>query len=132
MLPHEDPLIDTETEESVLSSMMSGRRVESLTEDHFTTPIRKAMYRLLRGGVPMENLEAELRREGFKEEELYYPTDVWLVPILPHKPLTEAVAQLKRLALLRPLCAHIDAWRVKAPHMEFALAVKELGKAIRR
>ncbi len=127
----DDPLYDVAAEESVLSSMLSGRKVESLTEQEFTSPMRKAMYRLLREGIPMEGLESVLRQEGFTEEELYYPADVWLVPILPHKPLVEAVADLKRLAQLRALCGRVDAWRKKAPMLTHERASRELGRALR-
>lgn len=129
---HDDPLSGLETEEAVLSSMMSGRRVGSLEPEHFTSPIRQVMYRMLRSGVPYDTLEAELRREGFKEEELYYVGDVYLVPMLPHRAMVDAVGELKRLALLRPLVAAVDLWRLKAPHLSFEVAVRELGRAIRR
>ena len=126
-----DFLSDVPAEESVLSSMMSGRRVESLTGEEFTSRMRRAMYLLLREGRTLEELEGPLRSQGFTEEELYYPSDVWLVPILPHKPLVEAVADLKRLAMLRALCARVDAWRLRAPMLDYERAVRELGVAIR-
>lgn len=129
---NDDPLVDVGTEESVLSSMCEGKLVQSLEEHHFTSPMRKAMYRLLRGGVPMENLQDELRREGFREEELYYPTDVWLCPILRHGPLVDAVAELKRLHLMRRFCSAVDEWRKAAPHIEWRIALTRLGEIIRQ
>lgn len=128
----DDPLVDVGVEESVLASMCDGKAVRSLEEHHFTSPTRKAMYRLLRGGVPMENLTQELRREGFKEEELYYPTDVWLCPTLGHGPLVEAVAELKRLHLMRRFCGAVDEWRKAAPHIEWRTALLRLGEIIRQ
>lgn len=128
----DDPLVDVGVEESVLASMCDGKPVQSLKEHHFTSPIRKAMYRLLKGGVPMEDLTRELRREGFKEEELYYPTDVWLCPALGHGPLVDAVAELKRLHLMRRFCSAVDDWRKAAPHIEWRIALVRLGEIIRQ
>ena len=128
----DDPLVDVGIEESVLSSMCDGKPVRSLEEHHFTSPMRKAMYRLLRGGVPMESLTEELRRDGFSEEELYYPTDVWLCPALNRGPLVEAVAELKRLHLMRRFCSAVDDWRKAAPHIEWRVALVRLGEIIRQ
>src|SRR5688572_2777579 len=116
---------------AVLSSTMSGRLVRSLGPEHFTTPFRRWLYIALARGVPYEELEKEARSAGFGNDDLYYITDLWLVPILPHRGLVEAVEDLKRLALIRPLCRAVDQWRKGAPTMTYARAVKDLGKLIR-
>lgn len=126
-----DPFYGAEVEEQVLASMMQGRRVESLEAEHFTHPLRALIYLSLRKGVPYEQLESELRSKGVKEEDLAYITDLFFTDDLKHRELLEAVADLKRLAYLRPLCAAVDAWRKRAPHLTYERAVKELGALIR-
>ena len=128
---HEDPLYDVALEEAVLSTMMNGTLVKSPGLDAFTSPFRKRLYELLRQSVPYNQIEVRLRAEGYKEDELAYVTDVWLVPAVPEKAMAEAVADLKRLAHLRKLCARVDEWRRRAPILTFDKAVKELGAALR-
>lgn len=108
---------------------MTGTKVTSLPPEAFTCPIRREVYRLLKAGVPYEGLEAELRREGLEDNG--YLADLYLTPMLGHKPLVEAVEDLKRLALLRPLCEAVEGWLKRAPHMPYQKAVLELGKTIR-
>jgi hypothetical protein len=130
-LTERDEFFGAEVEEEVLSSMMSGKMVRSLGPEHFTTPFRRWLYVALARGVAYEELEREARAAGFGTDDIVYITDVWLVPILPHRGLVEAVEDLKRLALIRPLCRAVDQWRRGAPMMTYARAVKELGKLIR-
>jgi hypothetical protein len=126
-----DPFYGAELEEQVISSMMGGRRVTSLEAHHFTHPTRGLVYLMLKRGVPYEGLEPELRREGVLEEDLAYIVDLFFAPQLPHEALVEAVADLKRLALLRPFCEDVSAWLKRAPHLTYEKAVKELGAIIR-
>lgn len=130
--PFRDPLEDVALEESVLSSMMDGtRKVSSLKEEHFTSDLRADIYTALSSGVDYADLDDTLRDKGYDMGERAYVTDIYLTPILPHTPLVEAIAELKRLALLRRLCNAVDAWRERAPHMPHAKALQELGRAIR-
>jgi hypothetical protein len=125
-----DLLTDVRAEEAVISTMMTGSvKVHSLPLEAFTCPVRREVYRLLREGVPYENLEGELRREGLADNG--YLADLFLTPCLGHKPLLEAIDDLKRLALLRPLCEAVEGWLKRAPHMPYQKAVLELGKTIR-
>jgi hypothetical protein len=130
-LSHLDPLANVPLEEAVLSSMISGRPVRSLGPEHFTSNIRAAMYGLLVAGMEYGFLDDALRAQGFDEGERAYVTDCYLTPMLPHQPLVEAVAELKRLALVRTLCEAVDIWRDRAPTLSYERAIKELGQAIR-
>ena len=127
--PSCDLLADVPSEEAVLSSMLGGTKVTSLSLDAFTCPIRRETYRLLRAGVPYENLEAELRRSGLAEDG--YLADLYLTPSLAHKPLVEAIDELKRLTVLRPLCEAVEGWLKRAPHMTYQKAYLDLGRVIR-
>lgn len=124
-----DLLSDVRAEEAVLSTMFTGAKVTSLPPEAFTCPVRREVYRLLKAGVPYENLEAELRRSGLEDNG--YLADLYLTPMLGHKPLVEAIDDLKRLALLRPLCEAVEGWLKRAPNMPYQKAVLELGKTIR-
>lgn len=126
-----DPLLDVRLEEAVLSTMASGRKVTSLEPYHFTTRVRRAIYLLLRSGVPFEDLDGPLREEGFGGE-LGYVADLFVTSILPHVALVDAVAELKRLHLMRRFCEDVDAWRRNAPGLDWAVALKRLGEVIRR
>lgn len=126
-----DPLIDVRLEESVLSTMASGVKVASLEPHHFTSRVRKALYLLMRSGVDFEDLEDRLANEGMRGEGGYV-ADLFVTPMLPHKPLVEAVAELKRLHLMRRFCGDVDEWRKTAPVLDWPLAVKRLGEIIRR
>ncbi len=122
-----DHLSDVETEESLLSTMMSGQvKVRSLWPEHFTHGLRKRLYELLRDGVPYVELAGALKAEGIADEDTAYVSDIFLCPAIPRKEVPEAVANLKRLEALRRLCGAIDEWRVKAPHLEVEKAVKGL------
>lgn len=125
-----DPLIDVRLEESVLSTMASGRRVESLEPYHFTSRIRQSLYLLMRSGVPFEELDDALRADGMGSE-IGYVADLFVTSILPHLALVDAVAELKRLHLMRRFCADVDAWRRNAPGMDWSVALKRLGEVIR-
>jgi hypothetical protein len=129
--PFINPLEDVELEESVLSSMMEGRKVTSLSAEHFTSDLRADIYELLRSGTAYATLDDWLAGKGYDAGERAYLTDVYFTPSLPHAPLIEAVAELKRLALLRRLCEAVDSWRERAPHLAHDKALRELGKAIR-
>lgn len=126
-----DPLENVSLEEAVLSSMIAGRQVRSLGSEHFTSDIRAAMYALLVSGTEYGFLDDALKAQGFDEGERAYVTDCYLTPMLPHQPLVEAVAELKRLALVRALCGAVDMWRERAPHMAYEAAIRELGQTIR-
>jgi hypothetical protein len=126
-----DPLIDVRLEESVLSTMASGKRVESLEPHHFTTNVRRTLYALLRAGVSYEDLDEHMTKAGLRAE-LGYVADLFVTPMLPHRPLTEAVAELKRLHLMRRFCEEVDAWRRVAPGLDWPVAIRRLGEAIRR
>jgi hypothetical protein len=126
-----DPLIDVRLEESVLSTMASGTKVTSLDPHHFTSKVRQAVYLLLRSGTQFEDLDVRLSAGGLGSE-LGYVADLFITPLLPHKPLVEAVAELKRLHLMRRFCEDVDAWRRGAPSMDWAVALKKLGEVIRR
>jgi hypothetical protein len=128
---HDDPLYDVQLEESVLSTMMMGTVVRSPGLEAFTSPARRLLYELLRISTPYPKLEAALRKEGYKEDEIAYVADVFLVPGVPAKGMLEAVNDLKRLALLRRLCGSVDSWRRRAPTLSFDRAVRELGAALR-
>ena len=130
LLAHQDPLVDARAEEAVLSTMMTGVRVESLEEFHFTHKVRKAVYLLLRSGVPYESLDAELWKLGIRDEG--YVTDIFVTPLLPHKPLVEAVAELKRLHLMRRFCGDVEGWLKAAPGLDWPVALRRLGEVIRR
>lgn len=123
-----DHLSDPELEESLLSTMMmmNGPKVRSLFPEHFTHGLRKRLYELLRDGMAYEDLAPALKLEGIPDEETAYCTDIFLCPSLPRKELPDAVATLKRLEALRRLCAAVDQWRVKAPHLDIEKAVKGL------
>lgn len=122
-----DFLSDAECEESVLSTMMEGKvKVRSLWPEHFTHGLRRRMYELLKEGVKYDDLAGVLRSEGILEEEMGYLVDVYQCPTLPRQEIPEAIDNLKRLAALRRLCEAVDAWRVKAPHLEVEKAVKGL------
>ncbi len=125
-----DPLIDVRLEEAVLSTMASGRRVESLEPHHFTSKVRQKVYLLMRSGVPFEDLDDHLRREGMGSE-LGYVADLFVTSLLPHKALKEAVGELKRLHLMRRFCADVDAWRRTAPALDWPVAIRRLGEVIR-
>lgn len=131
--PCDDPLVDTELEESLLSTMMEGQvLIRSLTPEDFTGPMRQVMYRALWSGVGYVALDSYLREKlDLPYEELAYITDVYMCPIIPERELKAAVAELKRLTLLRKLCKLVDTWRANAPHLTYAKAVGELGLAIR-
>ncbi len=126
-----DPLIDVRLEEAVLSTMVSGKRVESLEPHHFTSNVRRTLYGLLRAGVNYEDLDDHLTRAGLRSE-LGYVADLFVTPMLPHKPLTEAVAELKRLHLMRRFCEEVDDWRRNAPGLDWPVAIRRLGEVIRR
>lgn len=126
-----DPLIDVRLEESILSTMASGKRVESLEPHHFTSKVRQKLYGLMRAGVNYEDLDDHLTRAGMRSE-LGYVADLFVTPMLPHKPLTEAVAELKRLHLMRRFCEEVDAWRRMAPALDWPVAIRRLGEVIRR
>lgn len=127
-----DHLSDPELEESLLSTMMSppsdGKpiRVRSLFPEHFTHPLRKRLYELLRDDTPYIELAGALRREGVPNLETAYVSDIFLAPSLPRDEVPNAVAELKRLEAVRRLCGAIDQWRAKAPHLEIEKAVKGL------
>ncbi len=125
-----DPLIDIRLEEAVLSTMASGRRVESLEPHHFTSRVRQKVYILLRAGVTFEDLDDHLGKEGMRAE-LGYVADMFVTSILPHRPLVDAVAELKRLHLMRRFCADVDAWRRQAPGLDWSVAIRRLGEVIR-
>jgi hypothetical protein len=129
--PFVNPLEDVALEESVLSSMMDGRKVTSLSAEHFTSDLRADVYELLRSGTDYASLDDWLAAKGYDAGERAYLTDIYLTPNLPHAPLIEAVAELKRLAVVRRLCEAVDTWRERAPHMTHDKALRELGKAIR-
>jgi hypothetical protein len=124
-----DLLTDVRAEEAVLSTMMGGVKVTSLPPEAFTCPVRREVYRLLKAGVPYEALEGELRRNGLADNG--YLADLFLTPCLGHRPLVEAIEDLKRLALLRPLCEAVEGWLKRAPHMPYPKAVLDLGATIR-
>lgn len=126
-----DPLIDVRLEEAVLSTMASGRRVESLEPYHFTSKVRRVLYVLLRSGVAYEDLDSHLINGGLASE-LGYVADLFVSSVLPHKPLVDAVAELKRLHLMRRFCEDVDEWRKTAPVLDWAVALKRLGEIIRR
>jgi hypothetical protein len=126
-----DPLENVSLEEAVIASMIAGRPVRSLGPQHFTSAARAEIYALLCEGMEYGFLDDALKAKGFEEWERVAVTDCYLTPMLPHKPLVEAVAELKRLAAVRRLCRSIDRWRERAPMLEHARAVKELGQAIR-
>ena len=126
-----DPLIDVRLEEAVLSSMASGKKVESLDAHHFTSKVRQALYLLMRSGVAFEELADHLRDQGL-QGELGYVADLFVVPMLPRTALIDAVAELKRLHLMRRFCADVDAWRRGAPSLDWNVALKRLGEVIRR
>lgn len=126
-----DPLIDVRLEEAVLSTMVSGKRVESLEPHHFTSNVRRTLYGLLRAGVNYEDLDDHLTRAGLRSE-LGYVADLFVTPMLPHNPLTEAVAELKRLHLMRRFCEEVDDWRRNAPGLDWPVAIRRLGEVIRR
>jgi hypothetical protein len=125
-----DPLIDVRLEEAVLSTMASGVKVESLEAHHFTTKVRQKLYLLMRSGVNYEDLDGELARDGLGRE-LGYVADLFITPLLPHRPLVEAVAELKRLHLMRRLCEAVDDWRRAAPGLDWPVAIRKLGEVIR-
>ena len=124
-----DLLSDVRLEESVLSTMFGGVKVRSLPVEAFTSPLRQRIYLLLCSGVPYENLEAELRRDGLSDDG--YLADVFLTPLLPHTPLLEAIEELKRLALIRPLHGAVEAWLRRMPTMTHRKAMLDLGRVIR-
>ncbi len=126
-----DPLLDVRLEEAVLSTMASGRRVESLEPYHFTSNVRQKLYLFMRSGVVFEELDDHLRKEGMGPE-LGYVADLFVTSLLPHKALTEAVAELKRLHLMRRFCEDVDAWRRSAPSLDWPVAIRRLGEVIRR
>jgi len=126
-----DPLIDVRLEEAVLSSMASGVKVTSLDAHHFTSKVRKAVYQLLREGATMELLEDHLRDAGMRSE-VGYVYDMFITPLLPHKAMVDAVAELKRLHLMRRFCHDVDNWRRNAPGLDWSVALKRLGEVIRR
>ena len=127
-----DHLSDPELEESLLSTMMSppsdGKpiKVRSLFPEHFTHPLRKRLYELLRDETPYIELAGALRREGIPDLETAYVSDIFLAPTLPRAEVPNAVAELKRLEAVRRLCEAVDHWRSKAPHLEVEKAVKGL------
>lgn len=125
------PLDTTQLEEQVLSSMIGGRRVSSLDPSHFTCPIRALVYSMLRRGVPYVDLAPGLRSKGVDEESLAYVVDLFFVDSLPHEALVEAVADLKRIARLRPFVADVSAWLKRAPYLTWEKAVVELGAIVR-
>lgn len=125
-----DPLVDAKAEEAILSTMMTGVRVESLDEHHFTHKVRKAVYVLLRSGVPYKELDANLARLGIRDEG--YVTDIFVTPLLPHKSLVEAVAELKRLHLMRRFVGDVEGWLKAAPGLDWPVALRRLGEVIRR
>ncbi len=127
-----DPFYGAELEEEVLSSMLQGRKVTSLEPEHFTHPMRSLLYALLKRGVAYVDLDQALKGQGVPEEERAYVTDVFMVDSLGHEALMEAVADLKRLARLRPFVADVEAWLRKAPHLTYEKAVTELGAIIRQ
>lgn len=125
-----DPLIDVRLEEAVLSTMASGTKVESLGVHHFTSRVRKTLYLLMRSGIAFEDLDEHLAKEGMRAE-LGYVSDLFVTPLLPHRPLVEAVAELKRLHLMRRFCDAVDEWRRAAPHLAWNESVRRLGEVIR-
>jgi hypothetical protein len=126
-----DPFYGAELEEQVLSSMIQGRPVKSLDTHHFTDPTRALVYELLRKGTPYVDLVPGLLGKGLSELDCAYVTDLYFVDSLSHQALLEAVADLKRIALVRSLCLRVDDWRRRAPHLTYEKALKELGQAIR-
>ncbi len=126
-----DPLIDVRLEEGVLSTMASGKRVESLEPYHFTSRARQTLYALMRAGVNYEDLDSHLEKAGMRSE-LGYVADLFVTPMLPHKPLVDAVAELKRLHLMRRFCEAVDAWRRQAPGLDWPVAIRRLGEVIRQ
>ena len=124
-----DLLSDVRLEESVLSTMFGGVKVTSLPVEAFTSELRQKIYLLVRSGVPYENLEAELRRDGLRDDG--YLADLFLTPLLPHQPLVEAVEELKRLTLIRPLHNAVEAWLRRMPTMTHRRAMLDLGRVIR-
>lgn len=126
-----DPFYGAELEEQIISSMIQGRRVTSLEAHHFTCPIRALVYSMLRRGVPYVDLAPGLRSKGVDEASLAYVTDLFFVDSLPHEALVEAVADLKRIARLRPFVADVSAWLKRAPHLTWEKAVVELGAIVR-
>lgn len=124
--------MDVKLEEQVLSTMLDGERIESLEPHHFTSRERAQLYLAIRSGVHYENLDVEMRKQGWGYEECAYITDVYLVPrIRKGEPLKEAVAELKRLQLMRVFCRAVDEWRKGAPYMEWSKALRTLGEVIR-
>ncbi len=125
-----DPLLAVRLEEAVLSTMASGTKVESLEPHHFTSKVRQTLYLLMRSGVDFEDLDVALAREGMSKE-LGYVADLFVTPMLPHAPLKDAVAELKRLHLMRRFCEDVDAWRRSAPSLDWPVAIRKLGEVIR-
>jgi hypothetical protein len=126
-----DPLVNVHLEEAVLSSMASGTKVNSLEPHHFTSKVRKTVYLLMRSGVQFDDLDVALANEGMRAE-LGYVADLFCVPLLPHQPLRDAVAELKRLHLMRRFCADVEGWLRAAPGLDWSVALKRLGEVIRR
>ncbi len=126
-----DPLLDVRLEEAVLSTMASGRKVESLEPHHFTSKVRQKVYLLLRSGVTFEDLDDHLDKAGLRAD-LGYVADMFVTSVLPHTALKDAVAELKRLHLMRRFCEDVDAWRRSAPGLDWPVAIRKLGEVIRR
>lgn len=121
-----DHLSDHELEEMVLSSMMDGANVRSLFPEHFTHPLRKRLYELLRDGTPYVDLAPALKLEGIPDEDTAYVTDIFQCPSVLRKDIPDAVARLKDLERLRRLCESVDHWRKQAPHLRPELALDRL------
>jgi hypothetical protein len=126
-----DPLLNVRLEEAVLSTMASGRRVESLEPHHFTSLVRQKLYLLMRSGVVFEDLDDHLLKDGMGPE-LGYVADLFVTSLLPHIALKEAIAELKRLHLMRRFCEDVDSWRRSAPGLDWPVAIRRLGEVIRR
>jgi hypothetical protein len=122
--PCDDPLVDIEAEEGILSAMMFGAKVQSLTGDEFTSPDRKALYLAIRSGVDYTELHKAI-------SEPAYVTDLFYCLALAPPFIVEAVAELKRLAALRELCFAVDEWRRKAPTMALERAQRDLCELVR-
>lgn len=129
LCPSCDLLTDVRLEESVLSSMISGAKVTSLPVEAFTSELRQKIYLLLRAGVPYENLEAELRRDGLADEG--YLADIYLTPLLPHRSLKEGVEELRRLSMVRPLHGALERWLTLMPTMTYEKAISDLLRTLR-
>ena len=130
-MPFHPYTISTEALEiAVLSYMMwNPGKVEGLTGEEFTCPIRRSIYSMLLSGMVYEQLGEELHRQDVTSPE-YLIRDILYSPTLADDYVIQAIAELQRSHRISQLHDDVRKWLRRTEPLTFEVACSSLVQVI--